>query len=88
MATTGQLVTAEQLVEVLSPNEKAGEMQRKIQDYLRAGTRLLWLIDPESRTLTAYRPDGTAKVHSASDRVTGEDVVSGFSFLLAELFEE
>lgn len=75
-------------VEVISPNDRASEVQQKIKEYLQAGTRLVWVIDPETRTLTAYHPSGEARIYSADDEVPGEDVVPGFSFRPADLFEE
>src|ERR671924_452684 len=39
-------------VEVLSPNDRADRVTRKITDYLRNGVRLVWLVDPEIRTVT------------------------------------
>src|SRR5262249_44511931 len=44
-------------VEVLSPNDRANRVNRKITDYLKNGVALLWVVDPESRTVTVYRPD-------------------------------
>lgn len=74
-------------IEVISPNDKASELQQKISEYLQAGARLVWVIDPETRTLSAYHPSGEARVYSADEEVPGEDVVPGFSFHLADLFE-
>lgn len=74
-------------VEVLSPSDKAVDLQLKIQEYLAAGTRLVWVVDPRTETITAYHPSGKAQVHSGDQIVTGEDVLSGFSFRCRDLFE-
>lgn len=73
-------------VEVVSPNDKVGEIQDKIQDWLTHGVRLVWVVDPKSRTVTVYRPDGTANVLKPKDTLTGEDVLPGFAYPLAKLF--
>jgi len=73
-------------VEVVSPADKAGEMQQKIREYLAAGARLVWLADPRSRTLTAYHPSGDAHVYAGDEEVTGEEVIAGFSFRPSDLF--
>ncbi len=73
-------------VEVVSPGDKAGELQEKIREYLSSGVRLVWLADPRSQTVTAYRPSGEAHVYSGEEPVPGEDVLPGFSFRPAELF--
>jgi Uma2 family endonuclease len=73
-------------VEVLSPDDRAGKIQEKIRDYLAYGARLVWIVDPESRTVTAYHPSGEAHLYSGQDTVTGEDVLPGFSFTPARLF--
>ncbi len=73
-------------VEVISPTDKVSEVQEKIREYLAAGARLVWLVDPRSETVTAYRPNGDAHVYSGNDEVPGEDVLPGFSFRPADLF--
>jgi Uma2 family endonuclease len=73
-------------VEVLSPEDRAGKVQEKIRDYLAFGTKLVWIVDPASRTVTVYHPSGAAHVYSGSDEVNGEDVLPGFSFTPEKLF--
>ncbi len=73
-------------VEVLSPDDRAGKVQERIRNYLAYGSRLVWIVDPESRTVTPYRPSGAAHVYSGQDTVTGEDVLPEFSFTPVRLF--
>jgi Uma2 family endonuclease len=65
-------------VEVLSPGNRPGEVLGKIADWLSAGTRLVWVIDPERRVARTYHLDGTEAVVSADDALRGEDVLPGF----------
>jgi Uma2 family endonuclease len=73
-------------VEVLSPNDKVNKINRKIADYLRCGVELVWLIDPEERTLTVYRKGREAQIHEESEEVTGEDVLPGLTVRIADCF--
>ncbi len=77
---------ADLAVEVVSPSDKASEMQQKIDEYLAAGTRLVWLVDPQSQTVTAYHPSGDAHLYRGNEPVPGEDVLPGFSFRPSDLF--
>jgi len=73
-------------VEVLSPNELASKINRKVQEYRRANVRLVWIIDPDTRTARIHRPDRSATDLEVDDELTGEDVLPGFRCLLRELF--
>jgi Uma2 family endonuclease len=72
-------------VEVISPEVKYSYLQRKIRDYFEAGVRLLWIIDPEMQTVTVHRSPVDLRVLTATDTLSGEDVIPGFSCLIAEL---
>ena len=73
-------------VEVLSPDDRPGEVLEKVADWLKAGTRLVWVIDPERRSARAYREDGTIAMLAESDILDGEDVLPGFTCDVSELF--
>jgi Uma2 family endonuclease len=73
-------------VEVLSPNDRAGEVLKKIQEWLQAGCRMLWLVDPITRTVSVYHDLRTAQVLTAEDTISGDDLLPGFSLPVAEFF--
>src|SRR6266702_923945 len=50
------------VVEVLSPGDRAGEILAKVADWLSAGTRLVWVVDPERRLARIYRHDGSETI--------------------------
>jgi Uma2 family endonuclease len=75
-------------VEVVSPNDYVYESEAKIKDYLDAGVRLVWVINPDSRIVQVYRGDGTTSRLTPSDELSGEDVVPGFSCRVVDLFLE
>jgi Uma2 family endonuclease len=77
-------------VEVLSPNDTHGKVRRRVQDQLRFGTRLVWVLDPEARNVVVYRP-GTGEI--VEDRLveengelTGDDVLPDFRCRVADFF--
>lgn len=74
--------------EVVSPNDTAEEVEAKRIQFLKAGTRLLWVIYPQSRTVHVYRLDGSCAVLAEGDTLSGEDVLPEFSCRVAELFED
>jgi len=67
------------VVEILSPGDRPGEVLAKVADWLSAGSRLVWVVDPDRRVARAYRADGTESVLTAQDALLGEDVLPGFS---------
>lgn len=73
-------------VEVLSPNDKVGEVMERITDQLRFGTRLVWLIDPDARNVTVYRPGKEPYVVRHDQELTGDDVLPDFRCRVAEFF--
>ena len=62
-------------------------MLAKVGDWLEAGVRLAWVIDPDRRVATVYRADGSVETRASDANVDGEAVLPGFSFRLAELFD-
>lgn len=85
-------------VEVASPSQDAGDMAAKAARYLRGGTRLVWIVWPHTQTVDVWhagdlrpqpedmRPSATLHA-AANDAFEGEDVVSGFSHPVADVFD-
>ena len=73
------------VVEVLSPRDRPGETLAKIGDWLEAGARLVWVIDPERRIARVYRQDGTESTVDDQARLDGQEVLPGFSCELASI---
>jgi Uma2 family endonuclease len=76
------------VVEVRSKNDSAPAMQRRVNDYLEAGVRVVWVADPEARTVTAYRPDTEAQVFHEDDMLTVEDIIPGFQLRVGDVLRE
>jgi len=66
------------VVEVLSPDDRPGEVLAKIGQWLETGVRLVWVLDPEAAQARVYRPDGSLDLLGATDEIDGEDVLPGF----------
>lgn len=73
------------LAEVLSPGDRPAEVLAKIADWLGAGTRLVWLVDPERSEVRVYRRDGSLSVLRAADALDGEDVLPGFRCAIVDV---
>ena len=79
-------VAPEVCVEILSPTNRRAELRDKIIEYFRFGVRMVWIVDPEEKTLTIYRSADEARLYHETARVNGEDVLPGFECKVAELF--
>ncbi len=73
-------------VEVLSKSNTVAEMKRKLKDYFKAGVSLVWIIDPETRTVAVHTSPKTIVPLSESDTLDGGDVLPGFTLALRDLF--
>lgn len=84
--TTGYPACAPDLVvEVLSPDDRPGEVLAKVGDWLSAGAKLVWVVDPERRLARVYRADGGEALVTADGALDGEEVLPGFSCPLAAI---
>lgn len=85
----GYLLTPPTLVlEVLSRNDRASEVEAKTQDYLQIGVLVVVLLDPENLCATLARPDATRVVLQASQALELPDLLPGWSVSVADFFEE
>lgn len=73
-------------VEVLSPNDRPDCVMDKITDYLNNNVDVVWVLDPQARTVTVYRKNAEPKVLTEKDRLTDEEVLPGFRCKVADFF--
>lgn len=73
-------------VEVLSRSNTPTEMKRKRSEYFAAGVQVVWMIDPEARSVTVFKTPAESQQLTAGDTLTGAPVLTGFSLPLRELF--
>ena len=76
------------VVEVMSPNDTRPEVQRKVDDYLHAGVRVVWVLDPARRTLAIHRPGQAVETLGEADTLTVPEVIPGFSLRVADALAE
>jgi len=75
------------VIEVLSVSNTYSEMSRKRREYFHAGVELLWMVDPRQRTITVFTGIHDAVVIHEGETVTGGNVLPGWSFNTAKLFD-
>jgi Uma2 family endonuclease len=78
------------VVEVVSPTDQYSDVQAKVQRYLADGVRLVWVFDPQTKTVTAYsrtQEGYRVRAFNESDTLDGGDVIAGLSINLKEIFE-
>jgi Uma2 family endonuclease len=78
-------------VEVMSPDDRESDVAAKVEEYLDAGSKRVWIVRPTNKTVTVHRPGGDAHTYSARDTLTSEDAgfaVAGFTLTLEQLFAE
>ena len=73
-------------VEVLSPDDRPREVKDKVEAWPRAGTGLVWVIDPGGRSATVYRSTDDFEELSEDDSLDGSDVIPGFAGNIRDLF--
>ncbi|HEX2282112.1 MAG TPA: Uma2 family endonuclease [Thermomicrobiales bacterium] len=74
------------VVEVLSPSNRRAEIEAKVAIYLRAGVRLVLVVNPRRRTVHVHTPDGKVHLLTEADELTGGDVLPGFRMPVANIF--
>jgi len=80
------LIAPDLAVEVISPNDTYYEVAAKVDEYLDAGVKLVWLINPQNRSLEIIDSQGTRQRLNANDELTGDDVLPGFRCAIRNLF--
>jgi Uma2 family endonuclease len=87
LSREGYLETIPDLVaEVRSKNDSQPEIDQKISDYHRAGVRVVWIADPETKTVTAHRKGIPPQVFTVNDTLTVDDVIPGFQMPVQNVF--
>jgi len=73
-------------VEVVSPNDLFSEVRIKVEEYLDAGVRLVWVVDPDTRIVEVHQSDRTVVILRAGDELAGGEVLPGFRCRVEDLF--
>jgi len=73
------------VAEILSSNDRPGEVLEKVGQWLGAGVRVVWVLDQVRRDARIYRADGTVSTVEPDGELNGEDVLSGFRCPLRDI---
>lgn len=81
-------VAPDLIVEIMSPEDRWNEVTRKLEEYLGIGVRLVWIVDPETESIFAYRSMTDVRRFEKSEMLAAEDILPGFATPVEELFKE
>ena len=73
------------VAEIVSPNDRPGEVLEKVGQWLGAGVRVVWVLDQVRRDARIYRADGTVSTVAPDGELNGEDVLPGFRCPLRDI---
>ena len=82
------LVAPDLVVEVLSKGNTPREMKRKLDEYFRAGVRLVWYVDPKRRTVRVYTAPDQSVLLTEDQQLDGGEVLPGFTLSIRDWFAE
>lgn len=82
-----QEIAPDLVAEVVSPNDRAEELETKIQEYLDAGVTLIWVFYPSNRSVVVIRRGRTRHRLGPDEMLDGEDILPGFSYPVADVFD-
>ena len=74
------------VVEVLTPSDRIGKVEAKVEQWLETGARMVWVVSPKLHTVTVYRSLIDIVTLTEKDILDGGDVVPGFQIKVAEIF--
>lgn len=74
-------------VEIVSPSDRANDIQERVQDYLDAGTRLVWVLWPRTRSVSVFTPHADTRELGPDSTLDGGSLLPGFSVRVSDLFE-
>ena len=79
---------ADLAVEIRSPGDRRGEIEQRVDDFLQAGTLLVWIVDPRTRTIEVRTRGGEDRRLTEADELEGGSVLPGFRVALRDVFED
>ena len=74
-------------VEVLSPSDYQPKTRKKVAQWLGFGTKQVWIVDCKHETVTIHRSATEAITFELEDTLVAEDLLPGFSILVADIFK-
>lgn len=84
---TKWLIAPDLAVEIVSPNDFYEQVHAKALEYLAAGVRQVWLVSPETATITVFRSPSNVMAFPLESELISEDLLPGFQCSLREIFK-
>ncbi len=84
--TTYSDVVPDLVVEIVSPNDDADNVFNKARMWLSFGVRLVWVVQPETRSVEVHRSGQPVETVAEDEQLDGIDVLPGFSCTVASIF--
>ncbi|MFN8634543.1 MAG: Uma2 family endonuclease [Chloroflexota bacterium] len=76
------------VVEVISPNDRYGDVADKVAEWLEHGARIVFVVNPRRQVVVVHRPGQRPETLGVDDTLSGEDVVPGWSMPVRDLFDQ
>jgi Uma2 family endonuclease len=83
---TPTLFAPDLAIEVASPSKSDEELRLRTRLHLQGGTRQVWIVRPEQRTVTVFSADAPERTFMIDETLDGGDIVPGFTLPLASIF--
>jgi len=83
---SGENQVAPWVAEVISPTDKADDINKKLEEYFQAGVQVVWHIFPHSRKVDVYTSPDNVTICRGATVCSGEPALAGFEITAAELF--
>jgi Uma2 family endonuclease len=75
-------------IEVVSPSESAADLNRKVELLLQAGSLAVWVLYPKQREVRVFLPSGVSHRKGIGDMLSLPELLPGWEFPVARLFED
>ncbi|HYT92248.1 MAG TPA: Uma2 family endonuclease [Gemmataceae bacterium] len=82
------MVVPELAIEVVSPNDLAEDLRKKVQEYFQAGAQLVWVVYPKLGLVDVYESQSVVRVRTLAEELDGGSVLPDLRLPVAVLFEE
>lgn len=74
-------------IEIISPSNRASQMQDKVLQYLEAGVPIVWIVDPGTSSIIVHFAGGRSQLLTMRDTIDGGEILPDFTLKLATLFQ-
>ncbi|MEM9701709.1 MAG: Uma2 family endonuclease, partial [Planctomycetota bacterium] len=74
------------IVEIMSPSDRVGDVDAKVNEYLTDGIPTVWIANPVMRSLTVHRPDELPRLYAGDELIPGGEALPGLELKVGDLF--